>query len=150
MSIRVRAAHPDDAPFIVNSNCKMARETESLALDRKVVRSGVRAVLEDSSKGLYFIAELDGDPAGQLMITYEWSDWRNGNIWWIQSVYVVRKCRRKGVFKALYRHVEQLSDKSGAACLRLYVEENNAVAQKTYRRLGMRMAHYRVMTTTSE
>ena len=150
MSIRVRPARPDDAPFIIDSNCRMAMETESLALDRGTVDFGVRAVLEDASKGLYFIAELDGSPVGQLMITYEWSDWRNGNIWWIQSVYVIPGCRRQGAFTALYRHVEAMSHQSGATGLRLYVEENNAAAQETYRRLGMRMAHYRVMTTTSE
>jgi ribosomal protein S18 acetylase RimI-like enzyme len=150
MSLRVRPAHPDDAPFIVDSNCRMARETENLALERDVVQRGVRAVLEDQGKGLYFIAELDGHAVGQLMITYEWSDWRNGNIWWIQSVYVVPECRRKGAFTALYRHVEELSTRAGAAGLRLYVEENNAAAQDTYSRLGMKLAHYRVMTTTSE
>ena len=150
MSIRIRPARLDDAPFIVDSNCRMAQETESLALDRTTVERGVLAVLEDASKGLYFIAEIEGRPVGQLMITYEWSDWRNGNIWWIQSVYVIAECRRQGAFTALYRHVENLSLQSGATGLRLYVEENNAAAQQTYRRLGMRMAHYRVMTTTSE
>lgn len=150
MSIRVRPARLDDAPFIVESNCRMALETEGLTLDPATVRPGVRAVLQEASKGLYFLAEADGLPVGQLMITYEWSDWRNGNIWWIQSVYVVPEFRRRGAFTALYRHVEDLSRRSGATGLRLYVEENNAAAQETYRRLGMRMAHYRVMTTTSE
>ena len=145
MSFLIRPARPADAPFIVDANCRMALETEDLALDRPTVELGVAAVLQDSTKGLYFLAEENGRPVGQLMVTFEWSDWRNGNLWWLQSVYVAPEFRRQGVFTALYRHLRALAEQSGAAGVRLYVEENNAIAQQTYRRLGMDMTHYRVM-----
>jgi ribosomal protein S18 acetylase RimI-like enzyme len=145
MSFLIRPARPADAPFIVDANCRMALETEDLALDRPTVELGVAAVLQDSTKGLYFLAEQAGRPLGQLMVTFEWSDWRNGNLWWLQSVYVVPEFRRRGVFTALYQHLRALADESGAAGVRLYVEENNTIAQQTYRRLGMDMSHYRVM-----
>lgn len=145
MSFLIRPARPADAPFIVDANCRMALETEDLALDRATVELGVAAVLQDSTNGLYFLAEQDGRPVGQLMVTFEWSDWRNGNLWWLQSVYVVPEFRRRGVFTALYQHLRTLAEQSGAAGVRLYVEENNTIAQQTYRRLGMDMSHYRVM-----
>ncbi|HEY8747360.1 MAG TPA: GNAT family N-acetyltransferase [Tepidisphaeraceae bacterium] len=143
--MNVRSARSEDASFIVESNCRMATETESLSLDRETVDRGVRAVLEDASKGRYFLATIDDVPVGQLMITFEWSDWRNGMIWWIQSVYVAPDYRRRGVFTALYDHVRSLVSTSGGVGLRLYVEENNATAQRTYQRMGMGMSHYRVM-----
>lgn len=145
MNFQIRPARPEDAPFIVDANCRMALETEDLMLDRPTVELGVAAVLHDPTRGLYFLAEQDGRPVGQLMITFEWSDWRNGNLWWLQSVYVVPEFRRRGVFTALYRHLRALAEQSGAAGVRLYVEENNTIAQQTYRRLGMDMSHYRVM-----
>lgn len=145
MSFSIRRAQIQDAPFIVDANCRMALETERLTLDRATVQMGVRAILEDPAKGLYFVATLDERPIGQLMITYEWSDWRNSNIWWVQSVYVLSEYRRKGAFTALYRHVEALAHQSGSAGLRLYVEENNRIAQQTYEQLGMHLCPYRVM-----
>ena len=145
MSFLIRDARLTDAPFIVDANCRMALETENLALDQPTVRCGVRAILDDPTKGLYFLAEHEGRPVGQIMITFEWSDWRNGNLWWAQSVYVVPEFRRRGVFTALYRHVRALAEQSGAAGLRLYVEENNITAQQTYRRVGMELSHYLVM-----
>jgi ribosomal protein S18 acetylase RimI-like enzyme len=105
--------------------------------------AGVSAALDDPSKALYFIAEVDGLPAGQLMITYEWSDWRNGVFWWIQSVYVVPEWRRRGVYRKLYAEVQRLArERSGVCGLRLYVERHNELAQGAYERLGMRRAAY--------
>jgi ribosomal protein S18 acetylase RimI-like enzyme len=121
-------------------------ETERRALDPAVVGAGVAAVLADADHGRYWLAESDGTVAGQLLITYEWSDWRNGRLWWIQSVYVDPEHRRRGVFRALYRHVEALARRDRACCgLRLYVEKSNRQAQRTYRALGMSLTDYAVM-----
>lgn len=125
----------------------MARETEGLAPDPEVLRQGVHAVLGDSSKGGYFVAEREGGVAGALLITYEWSDWRNAAFWWIQSVYVHPDHRRAGVFTALYRHVERLAAVAGACGLRLYVHEHNSLARAVYAKLGMVRSEYRVMET---
>lgn len=124
----------------------MALETEHKRLDPEVVDAGVRAALGDASKGRYFIAERAGERVGQLMFTYEWSDWRNGMFWWIQSVYVVPQARRDGVFRALFRHVEQLAEGDSGVCgIRLYVERENERAQATYRHCGLQDAGYVVM-----
>lgn len=144
-AIQVRAAQVSDAETIIAGNIAMAWETEQLRLDRQKVDPGVRAALSDASKGFYLVAEVDGQVAGQMMITFEWSDWRNTNIWWIQSVYVIPEFRRKGVFTALYRHAENLARSQHVAAIRLYVEKKNAVAQKTYESLGMKLSHYAMM-----
>ena len=124
----------------------MAEETEGRALDAHLIDAGVSALLRDKNKGRYWVAVSDNDIVGQLMVTYEWSDWRNAMIWWIQSVYVPSKYRRKGVFSALYRHVETLAKAEAGVCgLRLYVEENNQRAQQTYKALGMIKPSYLVM-----
>jgi ribosomal protein S18 acetylase RimI-like enzyme len=123
----------------------MAMETEKLALDAKVIGPGVRAIFDDPAKGAYFVAEVERRVAGCLMITHEWSDWRNGDIWWIQSVYVHADFRRRGVFSALYRHVQREARAAGAVGIRLYMEEDNSAAQATYERLGMQLTHYRVL-----
>ena len=99
-------------------------------------------------KGLYFVAEIDGVVAGQMMITFEWSDWRNGDIWWIQSVYVPAEHRRKGVFKSLYEHVRAEARRRGVVGLRLYVERENQAAQQTYIAMGMHLSHYLLMEET--
>ena len=145
MSITIRAARLGDAPTLVDFNAAMALETEHLTLDRDILSRGVRAGLADLAKARYFVAETDGRIVGQLMLTLEWSDWRDGEIWWIQSVYVHADFRRRGVFKGLYKYVEQLARTSGAVGLRLYVEKHNLAAQSTYARLGMRMSEYLVM-----
>ena len=145
MSVTIRPGRPDDAEVVAHFNTRMAHETESTRLDPATVLAGCRAVLSDAVKGLYFIAETEGRVVGQIMITREWSDWRNGDIWWIQSVYVHPEYRRQGVFRALYRHVEQQARCSGVVALRLYVEQENLAAQATYRSLGMTLGHYRVM-----
>lgn len=120
----------------------MARETEGIALDLEVLRAGVAAVFEAPARGRYFVAETDGRVVGQLMVTYEWSDWRNANVWWIQSVYVWPEHRQAGVYRALYAHVQAEARSAGAAGLRLYVDRRNAAAQTVYARLGMDGDHY--------
>lgn len=146
MTIRIRDAVPGDAKTIAAFNAAMAMETEGKTLDDDLIQPGVSALLNDPAKGRYWIAEVDGEIAGQLMITYEWSDWRNGTMWWIQSVFVPEKHRRTGVFSALYRHVEQLATATDDCCgIRLYVEESNERAQSTYRTLGMVKPGYSVM-----
>ena len=141
----IRSARAADADTLVDFNARMARETEGLSLDPAVLSPGVRAALADPAKAIYFVAESGGRVIGQLMITHEWSDWRNGDVWWVQSVYVHPDHRRQGVFRALYDHARGEAKKAGAVGLRLYVEENNAAALAVYRQLGMGMTHYRVM-----
>lgn len=124
----------------------MALETENRQLDATRVGAGVRALLNDPTKGVYFVAACDGVLAGQLLITYEWSDWRNGDIWWLQSVFVHPDFRRLGVFRALFARLkeEALAD-PGVVGLRLYVEEQNTRAHETYRQLGLAEGGYFVM-----
>jgi GNAT superfamily N-acetyltransferase len=123
----------------------MAVETEQLQLPPPTVRAGVAAVLGDANKGLYFLAENAGRVMGQLMITYEWSDWRNGNLWWLQSVYVRPEDRGRGVFRALFAHLTELARaRRDVAGLRLYMHAQNETARRTYERLGMKRAGYEV------
>jgi ribosomal protein S18 acetylase RimI-like enzyme len=145
MPITVRPARPDDADTIVAYNAAMAWETEKHTLDPAVLSRGVRGALADPAKARYFVGEIDNRVAGMLMLTLEWSDWRDGEIWWIQSVYVHPDFRRAGVFKAIYRHVEQLARQNNAVGLRLYVEKHNTPAQATYANLGMSLSHYLLM-----
>ena len=145
MKVTLRPAHLTDAPTLTAFNAAMALETEQLMLDPAVLEAGVRAGLADLNKARYFVAEADGRVVGQLMLTLEWSDWRNGVIWWIQSVYVEPAARRRGVFTSLYHHVEQLANAEGAVGLRLYVERHNHAGQETYKQLGMTVTEYRVM-----
>lgn len=146
MPYSVRAARPTDLEFIVEGNARMAFETEGRELDRELLGEGVAEVLNDAAKGLYFIAD-DGDgPVGQLLLTYEWSDWRCGWFWWIQSVYVVPEARESGVFSLLFRHVREAARRDPEVCgLRLYVERENDRAQAIYRHLGMQATGYRVL-----
>ncbi len=144
--IHVRDASPADRETLAAYNSAMARETEGRALDPELIDRGVAALLTDPAKGRYWVAERDGRVVGQIMITREWSDWRNGHLWWIQSVYVHPDFRRQGVFAALYRHVESLARAAGNVCgLRLYVERDNDRARQTYLALGMADPGYRVM-----
>jgi ribosomal protein S18 acetylase RimI-like enzyme len=125
---------------------ELARESENLALEPARVRAGVEALLRDPAKGTYFVAEAGGEVVGQLLITHEWSDWRNGDFWWLQSVYVRPDSRRRGVFQALFAHVlAKAKERTDVAGVRLYVEQSNAPALKTYERLGFEETHYRVM-----
>ncbi len=161
--------------MIVAFNRALACETEGHDLDEPTVAAGVAALLADPSKGRYFLAELEDDaspraaerepagtrepartaepagksePAGQLMVTLEWSDWRNGPIWWIQSVYVSSQHRRRGVYRTLHEHVRQAAREAGAVGFRLYVDHDNAAAQATYRSLGMEESRYRMYEET--
>ena len=145
MQVVVRAATPADVEFLVDGNARMALETENLTLDRQRLQTGVEAVFADAGRGFYLIAEVEEERAGQMMITYEWSDWRNGVFWWIQSVYTVPEMRGRGAFRALYAAVEEMARERGGVCgLRLYVEAHNEAAQTTYRRCGMSETVYRM------
>ena len=144
-SIAVGRAATEDVAAIAQFNIAMAAETEDLALDPQTVHAGVAAVVSDDRRGFYLVARSDGQAVGSLMITYEWSDWRNGNLWWIQSVYVVPSARKQGIFRLLYNSVISLAKQSGdAAGVRLYVEKDNRGAQEVYRKLGMSETAYRV------
>ena len=136
--LSVRPASIEDLEIIVANNIAMARETEGKALDPDTVRRGTRAALKDPALGFYFLAERGGRVVGQLMITFEWSDWRDAVFWWIQSVYVAPEARRGGVYRALYQRVLEEARRAGNVCgIRLYVERHNAGAQATYRSMGM-------------
>ncbi len=146
--IQIRQATPLDSATIADFNSRMAWETEHRRLDPERVSKGVTALLNDTSKGRYFVAESDGGVVGQLLITFEWSDWRNGTFWWIQSVYVAEDFRGRGVFRALFQHVEKLAKEGHDVCgLRLYVEAENAGARDTYSRLGMKRTSYEIFET---
>lgn len=141
--VQVRTADWSDLNTVVQFNADMARETEDKELDPITVRAGVAAVLQDPGLGFYLIAEVDGRVAGQLLVTNEWSDWRNSFFWWIQSVYVALDYRRRGVYRALDARVRAEALRRGNVCgLRLYVERNNHIAQGAYRNLGMSHSNY--------
>lgn len=141
----IRLATPADRDALVGFARAMALETERLELDLETVRAGVAALLADPARGRVFVLDVDGAPAATLMITYEWSDWRNGFFWWIQSVYVAPAHRRRGLYRLLHEHVRDLAARTdGVYGLRLYVEHENRNAQATYRRMGMEETHYRL------
>jgi GNAT superfamily N-acetyltransferase len=142
--LHVRRASLDDLDAIVTGNLKLAEESEGVRLDTPTLRDGVHALLDGRAPGQYWIAELDGRVAGQLLITYEWSDWRNCMVWWIQSVYVQPDVRRRKVFKGLYDCVRHEAMAAGAGGLRLYVDTTNGRAQRVYAAVGMNGDHYRV------
>jgi ribosomal protein S18 acetylase RimI-like enzyme len=144
MPLTVRPATPDDLAIVVEFNCRLAEETEGKTLNREILVPGVTAALSDpQTKGPYFLALDNGEVVGQLGVTFEWSDWRNGWYWWIQSVYVRSDARRRGIFRMLYQHVHSaaLADPQVIG-LRLYVERENRHAQETYRNLGMTPSGY--------
>lgn len=156
LTIQVRPALPDDWETIVDFNCRLAEESEGKRLDRGDVVPGVQALLSDPRKGRYFVAVAvaeslpqaidSGRIVGQLMHTFEWSDWRNGMIWWLQSVYVYPEFRRQGVFRSLFERLRQEAEADpGVVGLRLYVEEGNQRAHATYEKLGLGRGGYFVM-----
>lgn len=145
MPVTVRRAAAADGAVVAEFNRRLAEETENMTLDPAEVAAGVAAGLADPNKGLYFVAEEGGVILGMMMVTYEWSDWRNGWLWWIQSVYVRADARRRGVVRTLYEHVHGVArQQANVIGLRLYVEQNNRAAQQTYLRLGMKAAGYQV------
>ena len=148
MTIRVRRASGADATIIADHSAAMALEIEDIELDCNRLRAGTQAVLEDAGKGFYVVAERGARVVGQLMITFEWSDWRNGIFWWIQSVYVEPASRGQGVYSALHHWVLEQAEAAGDVCgIRLYVDKSNHNAQRTYRRLGMTPAVYDMYET---
>ncbi|ADJ25722.1 GCN5-related N-acetyltransferase [Dehalogenimonas lykanthroporepellens BL-DC-9] len=139
----IRRAGSKDIPIITGYNRALAKETENRLLDEATVSAGVSFFLSHPSYGFYIIAEIDGYPAAQTMITYEWSDWRNGVIWWIQSVYVAPEYRRRGLYRRLYEWVKTAAQEDGNVReIRLYVDQHNRTAQRTYQALGMTRSHY--------
>jgi ribosomal protein S18 acetylase RimI-like enzyme len=143
--LNIRRATRRDAGALIAFNSAIALETEGKVLLPKVIGAGVRALLRRPDSGFYTVAELGGEVVAALMITKEWSDWRNGDFWWIQSVYVRPELRRQGIYSRMYRHVQALAAKDRAVCgFRLYVERHNRRAQATYRAAGMARTHYLV------
>ncbi|BCV39656.1 MULTISPECIES: GNAT family N-acetyltransferase [Shewanella] len=139
----IRKGTPKDTEALVAFNQAMAQETEGLALDSDTLSRGVSTLLENPAKGFYLVAEIEGEIAGSLMVTFEWSDWRAADYYWIQSVYIKPEHRQKGIYRALYQEVKTLAEKQGgAASFRLYVEQENTRAQQAYQSLGMSQSHY--------
>ena len=144
-NVSVRSAGSGDASLLIEFNLAMAMESEDKGLDRATLAAGVEHLIEHPLDGFYLVAELAGVPAGSLMVTYEWSDWRAGRFWWIQSVYVKPEYRRKGVYSALHQSVRERALSAPDTCgIRLYVERENAGAQATYASLGMSETAYRL------
>jgi GNAT superfamily N-acetyltransferase len=143
--IKYRSAVRTDAAAIIEFQIAMALETEDVVLDRAICTKGVNEVFDDPSHGRYFVCEKDGRVISSTMITYEWSDWRHGVVWWIQSVYVIPEMRGRGVYAGLYAYIQDLArhDESVRG-IRLYVDRRNTTAQKVYTRLGMDGEHYLV------
>jgi len=143
--LTIRTATRDDAETIAGFNAAMARETEDKPLDPDTVRAGVKGLLDEPDRGFYLVAERDGRVVGSLMITTEWSDWRNGTFWWVQSVYIRPAARRQGIYSALYDEVKQRARAADVVCgIRLYVERSNTVARDAYEALGMTATSYRM------
>ncbi len=144
--ITVRQATEADLHHIVDFNIALGLESEDYILDRAVVTEGVKGFISKPSRGRYFMAVIDGVVVGQTANTYEWSDWRNGEIWWIQSVYVLPEYRGMGIFRALFEHIQQLAKNDPECCgFRLYFEQENDIALYTYMRLGFEKTNYRVL-----
>lgn len=146
MNLTFRVASDVDADVITELNCRLAEETEGKCLDQETVRAGVRTGLRLSPEVRYFVAECDGQVVGQLMVTREWSDWRNGWMIWLQSVYVVDQFRRCGVFRTLYKYaIEAIRNETAVVCVRLYVEHANEAAKSCYKSLGFQSSGYEVL-----
>lgn len=139
----IRKAKMQDLRALVQFNQAMAQETEALTLDETTLIKGVNTLLNHPEKGFYLVAEIEGEIVGSLMVTFEWSDWRAKDYYWIQSVYIRPQNRRRGIYAKLYAEVKQLAAANGgAASFRLYVEQENTTAQQTYQALGMKQSYY--------
>ena len=147
----MREASWSDLDHLIEFNAAMALETEGRVLNKERLRAGTEAVLSTPSRGIYYVSESIGGPgepqvSGQLLITYEWSDWRNATFWWIQSVYVHPAWRNRGVFRSLYKYVLHQAEAQSDVCgIRLYVEKDNAKAITVYDKLGLRPTSYRIV-----
>ena len=141
--MNIRLAEKQDAPALIEFNQAMALETEGKHLNAQTLKRGVEAVFEDEKKGFYVVAEENKQIIGGLMITFEWSDWRDAWFWWIQSVYILPDFRGQGIYRLLYEFVKEFAASSENVCgFRLYVEKENVGAQKVYEKLGMDQSHY--------
>ncbi|GAB1404228.1 hypothetical protein DSECCO2_607380 [anaerobic digester metagenome] len=141
--VSIRYATKDDIDFIIDSQLNMALETENLSLQKTTVSAGVEGVFTNPHKGFYLVAVAGEKPIACLMITAEWSDWRNAWMWWIQSVYVLPEWRRNGVFGSMYDFLKaRVNEQSMVSGMRLYVDKSNTTAQEVYRRMGMNGNHY--------
>ncbi len=141
----VREATEQDIPSLLDFQLKMALETENITLEISSLTMGVHRLFKDSTKGKYYVTEVNGQVVGCLMTTYEWSDWRNGTVLWIQSVYVATEHRGLGVYKTMYNHIMQLVDTDpDLKGIRLYVDKNNAPARNIYQKIGMNGNHYAI------
>ena len=141
--MKVRKATIKDLDKLIGFQLEMARETEGVELHLETVVQGVKAVLSDPNKGNYYVAETNGKVVGSLLTTFEWSDWRNGTILWIQSVYVMPQYRRRGVYRSMYAHIKSMVLSSdNLKGIRLYADKSNISAHKTYENLGMNQDHY--------
>ena len=147
----IRPATPKDAPHIINFQKRMAWETEKLELDDATLEKGVQAVFDNPAKGTYYVSETDGIVTGSFLITPEWSDWRNGEILWFQSVYVLPEYRKQHIFRAMYEHIQSMVQNSDEyAGIRLYVDKTNNIAQKVYQKMGMINHHYELFEWMKE
>lgn len=141
--MKIRKGQLADLNALVNFNQAMAMETEKLQLDNATLTRGVNGLLANPERGFYLVAEIDDVIVGSLMVTFEWSDWRACQYYWIQSVYIRPENRRQGIYAKLYQAIKDMAaEKGDAASFRLYVEQENKAAQKTYQALGMEQSHY--------
>jgi ribosomal protein S18 acetylase RimI-like enzyme len=151
MNIEIREGHLEDRDLIAQFQVDMAWETEAYKLDYETVTKGVEAVLMNSAYGVYYVALVDNRVVGSLLTTYEWSDWRNGTVLWIQSVFIAPNFRKSGVYNQLYSYIRSMVDADvSLKGIRLYVDETNERAREVYRRLGMNGEHYRVFEWMKE
>lgn len=141
--MNIRKALNKDIDVIARYNYNLAYETENKILDMNILTRGVEAIIKDENKGIYHVCEINGEVVGQIMYTFEWSDWRNGTFLWIQSAYVNKEFRGMGVFKALYKFIRDIAENDNNICgIRLYVEKENTIAKKTYKNIGMKECNY--------
>ncbi|WP_019529363.1 GNAT family N-acetyltransferase [Dasania marina] len=144
-TLAIRPATLNDAQALADFNSAMAMETEHMTLAPEVILAGVRNLITNPHRGFYLVAEVEDKVVASLMVTTEWSDWRNGEFWWVQSVYVQAAWRRQGLYTRLYNKVKQLAQQQGDVCgFRLYVEQDNHIAQQTYKQVGMAETHYKL------
>lgn len=146
----IRLADYYDAEQIANNNILLAKESENIKISNYTVLAGVKELLKDSLKGFYVVALEENEIIGQLMVTFEWSDWRNTNIWWLQSVYVKKDYRRKGIFKHLIKEIKKMAKKNNIQIIRLYVYNKNIAAKEVYKKVKMEKKSYEIFELSIE